>query len=160
LSGSGCTKHSLSQYIEPRSSISLPFDQLETGNLSLDLTLTPRERQSHSTGRIGTGIWVGKWSEKTDCQRGTTRRFILIPPTKSWDLHPVPNLRRKAHTEFTKTVRGDSPLEQLSSRLMSLLLNMRGNCSCFREKPAHMVGQLPSVWYSEGITRSQACTDY
>jgi len=55
----------------------------------------------------------------------------------------TPNLRRKAHTEFTKTVRGDSPLEQLSSRSMILLLNVRGNCSCFREKAAHMVGHLP-----------------
>ncbi len=32
-------KHSLSQYIEFGSSISLPFDQLEAGNLALHLSL-------------------------------------------------------------------------------------------------------------------------
>jgi hypothetical protein len=58
----------------------------------------------------------------------------------------TPNLRRKAHTEFTKTVRGDSPLEQLSSQSMIFLLNIRGNCSCFREKAAHMVEHLPTCY--------------
>jgi hypothetical protein len=55
----------------------------------------------------------------------------------SFELHA--KFAAKAHTEFTKTVRGYSPLEQLSSRSMILLLNIRGNCSCFREKAAHMV---------------------
>jgi len=56
-------------------------------------------------------------------------------------------LRRNVHTEFTKTVRGVSPLEQLSSRSMSLLLNIQGNCSHLEAKPAHMVGYLPTLAY-------------
>jgi hypothetical protein len=57
--------------------------------------------------------------------------------------YSAPNLRRIMNTEFTKTVSGDSLLEQLPIRSMILLLKIEGNCSHLRAKPAHMVGHLP-----------------
>src|SRR5689334_11777508 len=51
-----------------------------------------------------------------------------------------PDLRRIMSTEFTKTVHGDSLLEQLSIRSTILLLKIEGNCSHVRAKPAHFVG--------------------
>ena len=59
--------------------------------------------------------------------------------------HSAPNLQRIMSTEFTKTVGGDSLLEQLSIRLMILLLKIEGNCSHLRAKSAHFVRHLPAV---------------
>jgi hypothetical protein len=55
------------------------------------------------------------------------------------------NLRRIMSTEFTKTVCGDSLLEQLSIRSMILLLKIEGNCSHLRAKSAYFVGHLPTI---------------
>jgi hypothetical protein len=57
--------------------------------------------------------------------------------------HSALNLRRIMSTEFTKTVCGDSLLEQLSIRAMILLLKIEGNCSHLRAKTAYFVGHLP-----------------
>jgi len=49
-------EYTLSEKIEVGSSISLPFDELEPGNLSFGLSLTPRE--SHYDSGICTIILV------------------------------------------------------------------------------------------------------
>ena len=64
------------------------------------------------------------------------------------------NWRRIMSTEFTKTVCGDSLLEELSIRSMILLLKIEGNCSHLRAKSAYFVCGDPNVGESHAGMKS------